>query len=328
MIILLIISVLGFSLLAANIKAVKPSESPIISLSAAVILLYLFAIFKSMNFGVYFVFALGLASWPFTLVFHRKNIKSYLKSIAEPGFVVFAALAVALYFICMPVVTGAWDEYSHWALIVRNMLMTGSLPQPGGAVLYITYPPATPLFQYMFMKVTGGPEGMMYYAQSLLVAAGIAAMLKGQNYKRPFVLLLSFVLPVLAVVKFSVHKHIQYLPGLSDGSNGGCGIHYVLQIGTQNIGCNKACARYVCFKPCSCKCHNVRNVCAVCNGRSTFIRKVFQKENHACSAPAGVGRPGHIVMADISQGYRDRSGAWRQYAPFSGRHGTAYCHIG
>ena len=212
MVILLIISILGLSLLAANIKAVRPSESPLISLSAAIILLYSFAIFGLLDFGAYFVLALGLAAYPLTLIYQRKNIKAFLKRLAGPGFAVFAALAVALYFICRPIVTGAWDEYSHWALIVRNMLMTGGLPRSGGAVLYITYPPATPLFQYMFMKAASCPEGMMYYAQSVLIAAALAAMLKGQSYRKPLTLLLSFVLPVLAVVKFSVHNIFNIFP--------------------------------------------------------------------------------------------------------------------
>ena len=212
MTLLLIISIIGISLLATNIKGVKPSESPLISLSIAIILLYLFAILGLLNFGIYFVFAVGFLSYILTAVLKRKNIKDYFKSLLEPGYIAFIVFVVLLYFICRPIVTGAWDEYSHWALIIKNMLMTGSLPEPGGAVIFITYPPATSLFQYMFIGIAGWLEGMLYYAQAILIASCVSAMLTGSTVKRPLLLALSVVLPILAIVKFSVHNIFNIFP--------------------------------------------------------------------------------------------------------------------
>ncbi len=212
MTILIIFSMLGISVLAVSFKNIKSSEASIISLSAVIIILYVFSIFGLLNFGVYFVLGLGLAAYPITLILNRKNLKAFFKELLEPGFVVFIFFAIMLYFICKPIVTGAWDEYSHWALVVRNMLFTGALPKPEGAVLYITYPPASTLFQYAFMKIAGGPEGMMYYAQAILIAASVSALLKGTSLKKTLVLVMAFVLPVLVIIKFSVHNIFNIFP--------------------------------------------------------------------------------------------------------------------
>ncbi|MCK5129370.1 MAG: hypothetical protein KAQ68_05945, partial [Clostridiales bacterium] len=136
----------------------------------------------------------------------RNSFKAYCKQLLQPGFLIFIFFIIILYPICKPIVTGAWDEYSHWALIVRNMIHTGALPKAGGAVSYLSYPPATALFQYLFMKLTGGSEGMMYYAQAILLASCFSVLLKGQSFKKPWYILLLIIMPLVVIIKFGGHN--------------------------------------------------------------------------------------------------------------------------
>lgn len=206
MIILLILSIIGITLLINCIKYIKPSESPLIACSLIIIYIYIFSLIGLLEIGAWSVMVLGLISLPISIIIKRKELKVFLHSLINPGYLLFIFILIILYPICRPIVTGAWDEYSHWALVVRNMLLTGHLPQLDGAVTYLSYPPATSLFQYLFMKISTGVEGMMYYAQAILIASCLSMLLKGQSFKKPLYLVMMIALPVLVMIKFSVHN--------------------------------------------------------------------------------------------------------------------------
>ncbi len=70
-----------------------------------------------------------------------------------------------------------YDNYSHWALIVKYMLLQGHLPVASDAIISFTsYPPATALFITQFVSWVGFSNGTMLVGQFLLIWAGLYAI--------------------------------------------------------------------------------------------------------------------------------------------------------
>jgi hypothetical protein len=62
------------------------------------------------------------------------------------------------------------------------------------------------------MKISNGTEGMMYYAQSILIASCLSMLLKGQSFKKQLYLIMMVVLPIVVMIKFSVHNIFNIFP--------------------------------------------------------------------------------------------------------------------
>lgn len=212
MVVLVILSLLGISMFVTQIKQIDASESPLLASCFIIMYVYLFSLVDFLAIGIYSIIIIGIISIPLSVVLQRKRLADYFKQFLNPGFILFVFLIIILYPICKPIVSGAWDEYSHWALIVKNILSTNSLPEAGGAVLYMSYPPAISLFQYLFMKLSSGSEGMMYYAQAILLASCFSALLKGQSFKKSFFILMAILIPLAVMIKFSVHNTFNIFP--------------------------------------------------------------------------------------------------------------------
>ncbi|WP_025023987.1 hypothetical protein [Companilactobacillus nodensis] len=70
-----------------------------------------------------------------------------------------------------------YDNYSHWALIVKFLLFQGHLPTAGDSLISFTsYPPATALFITQFVHWVGFSDGAMLLAQFLLIWASFYAI--------------------------------------------------------------------------------------------------------------------------------------------------------
>lgn len=67
-----------------------------------------------------------------------------------------------------------YDNYSHWALIIKYLLFQGHLPVAADTIISFTsYPPATALFITQFVSWVGFSDGAMLLGQFLLIWASI-----------------------------------------------------------------------------------------------------------------------------------------------------------
>lgn len=70
-----------------------------------------------------------------------------------------------------------YDNYSHWAIIVKYLLTQGHLPVAGDSIISFTsYPPATALWITEFVNWVGFSDGTMLVAQFLLIWASLYAL--------------------------------------------------------------------------------------------------------------------------------------------------------
>lgn len=86
----------------------------------------------------------------------------------------FALLCLALFLRYRNGLLVAYDDFSHWGMIVRRMLITNALPASGDSLIqFQSYPPGAACWLWYACRFLGGGDGMMLTAQAWLVLAAL-----------------------------------------------------------------------------------------------------------------------------------------------------------
>lgn len=113
--------------------------------------------------------------------------RSVWKEFATPG---FAFLALFALFVAAQVHDDALshnDDFNHWAVIARNMLLRDRFPDSSvTAIDFSSYPPGTAVFIYFVNRMTFGAysEGRLIFSQNLLVLFFLAPLFAPMRKKR------------------------------------------------------------------------------------------------------------------------------------------------
>lgn len=130
--------------------------------------LYLFGLFTILDIGVYV--AAGLITIFFVGVVIdsiRKKKGINLKNI--PILVLILSFVVVNVILLYSSQVDNWDEFSHWAIIVKRMFIDGNFGNLNGGVLFPGYPPATGIFHNFFLVLGGSyVEQWLYISMNIL----------------------------------------------------------------------------------------------------------------------------------------------------------------
>ena len=70
-----------------------------------------------------------------------------------------------------------YDNFSHWALVVKQMLITNAIPDAGSTLIdFKNYPLGTSSFLYFVCRAAGQSEGVMLVGQAMLIFACFYAL--------------------------------------------------------------------------------------------------------------------------------------------------------
>lgn len=138
------------------------------SILSIISLLYIFGLFTILNVGVYVTAGLILAFFIVVLIItiKRRNLNIEFKSLP---FILFCVIAIVQFFVLRNKYLSAWDEFSHWGTIVKQMFIFGNFGNIDMQVLFPGYPPATGVFHSFFMFLGNKfVEGYLYMSMNLL----------------------------------------------------------------------------------------------------------------------------------------------------------------
>lgn len=151
---------------------INPYLTWITGILVQIILLYIFAMLGWLKAGIWIVTTLGVLLLAARLVlgylgkvsFHYEGLHLF------DGWMIFLGFVMALVLYRSPLIH--YDNFSHWATIVKLMTYTGHLPTPSDTIISFTsYPPATALFITQFINFVGFSSGTMLVAQFALIWA-------------------------------------------------------------------------------------------------------------------------------------------------------------
>lgn len=90
-----------------------------------------------------------------------------------------------------------YDNFSHWAKIVKFLFLENRLPNGSDAIIEFTsYPPGSAVFIYHIVRVLGFSEGKMLIGQFLLIIASILGMftyVRDRKHLLPQIIMFAFV---------------------------------------------------------------------------------------------------------------------------------------
>lgn len=137
-----------------------------------IIVLYCFAMFDWLRIGIWTIIGSGC------LLFIARIISLFIGKgrLRYEGLHIFDLWMFILGIIMGNILYHSpliqYDNFSHWAVIVKFLTFTGHLPGTSDAIISFTsYPPAVALFMTEFVSLVGFSDGTMLVAQFILIWA-------------------------------------------------------------------------------------------------------------------------------------------------------------
>lgn len=167
---------------------------PTITISMPIIMMFV-GFFCNLDVSVGVIYALAFVSLVLALIKKKKDKTSLIEFFNNNKFVLIVYIIIAIYFIFVNYKRPAWgwDEFSHWARVVKNMNYTRHLNRSTDVYLsFPHYPPNVSLFLYFFDYQKVFNEWQLFYAQSLYTVTLVfpIAFYIGKNKSNLYKLLL------------------------------------------------------------------------------------------------------------------------------------------
>lgn len=183
----LILSFWGYFFLLHVPAKIKSWFVPVICMSGASLILYWGALADLLPQTADLLLTGGMAGFVcFAVFLIRGKIRfpkpDLFKVCFFAGAGVFAGLSL-----CMKLTH--YDNFSHWAVIVKYLLSADRLPGPGAEIVaFRDYPPGSSLFIYYICRYAGRAQGIMLLAQNSLILSCFYAIFGIIKEKRRFLL--------------------------------------------------------------------------------------------------------------------------------------------
>jgi len=203
MILLPVISFLGFCLTLTLAAGWAIEAMPLLTASGLIAALYLAALAGALAAAAKALLWTGLALFAGSAAFILYRRKAdFFSRVLTPGLALFAAAAAAAWLRMNGELFLEWDAFSHWGLVIKDMVLSGALPSADSAVAFKDYPPGATLFQYFMAAPSGFSEGNAFFAHSFLLLSAAAAFTTGFPWKKLLSAAAAFLLACLLLPVF------------------------------------------------------------------------------------------------------------------------------
>ena len=148
------------------------------SMCAHSLLLFAFGMFLPFSWCVSGLLVLDALAWLYA-VKRSGSVFGLLRVFKDPVWWLTALIVPVLYYACCNRRLMSYDEYSHWGLMIKNIVAFDALPRRGAGAAFVLYdyPPMGALFPAMVCRIFGYRDGMAYFGYELLLltlAAGLS----------------------------------------------------------------------------------------------------------------------------------------------------------
>ena len=171
-----LLSTAGYVAAARVYLNITPKASYIFSFSSLALLMYFAGLAGILPYAAYTFFGGGIALLALLAMQKKLTLAYNLSSInaINIAFVIgctaFIASLINTRFI-------HYDNFSHWAVVVKNMLVTDRIPDAASAIIdFKSYPLGSSSFLYYVCRIVGNGEGVMLVGQAMLLFACFYAM--------------------------------------------------------------------------------------------------------------------------------------------------------
>jgi len=184
----LLCSLSGYMMFTREKLKLQAEFTPVFVCSAIACIVYFCGLAGFLLPGSAAVLVAGVIQFFFFLIWMIRNrsFESFRLSLFQAGF------AVGSLFFFQLLLTSRlihYDNFSHWAIVVKQMLSTNAFPDASSALIdFKNYPLGSSSFLYFICRFAGNSQGIMLAAQGLLIFACFYAMFGVITEKKRFLL--------------------------------------------------------------------------------------------------------------------------------------------
>ena len=195
--ILLMLIILNSSCFFSNIFNKKIEQTLFFSIFSYILILFAFGIIGILKIGFISIMVLNFLAFIYNVYYGLKNKDKINKNFFTIGLILFLISYCFIVWQSLGRLATAWDEFSHWALVVKNMYGLDNLGiGTDSTVMIKDYLSGTSLFQYFCIKLCGEyKESMLYVGMDLIIVSLILPIFSKFDKKNNFIgFILYFVL--------------------------------------------------------------------------------------------------------------------------------------
>lgn len=206
--ILLIVSMIGYMQFVRKVMSIRWEFIPIFVFSAIACIVYFAGLAGQLFTGSIVVLVAGL------LLFRGRVIRALYQNKRGAGSLSFSLFQLSFLsgvFIFLIILFHTelthYDNFSHWAIVVKDMLSTNAFPTPDSDLIeFKNYPLGTSSFIYYICRFMGHTQPIMLLAQGLLIFSCFYAMFGIVSEKKRFLLyaFLGFGLSTLSFFNLTI----------------------------------------------------------------------------------------------------------------------------
>ena len=184
---LLILSFWGYFFLVYRFGRVREWFVPVVCMTGIGLALFWGGLAGDASLAANMVLAGGLAGFVVFFIFCiRRKVRLPGRNLCRSCFIVGAA---AFGILSLNLEMLHYDNFSHWAVIVKYLLSADRLPDADTVlVAFRNYPPGSSLFIYYVCRLAGHSRGMMLLAQNSMIFACFYAVFGIVKENRRFLL--------------------------------------------------------------------------------------------------------------------------------------------
>ncbi len=199
--VLLFLSFVGWGILSAHKFKLNQAVIPIFVFSGITAILFVAGLLNVMPLMVLILFlgGMGLSLYYFYLFIKKKGKVSLG---ITPSIVFFFLAVLFIVFALSGVIHTHYDDFSHWGLIIKEMLNVNGLPDGRTIISFTNYPPGSATFIYYVISIIGYSESYTFMAQGFLIAACLTTLFIFTSWNRPGSVLTAFA---AALALFSIN---------------------------------------------------------------------------------------------------------------------------
>lgn len=182
---LFMISMSGYIFFIQRKLKIQIEFIPIISIAGITLVLFMGGLLNILLVTTVFLFGIGiiLLIREFYINYTNNLLHPTFTKFITPGMIIFLVASLYFVYILKNQRLIHYDNFSHWALIVKNILMNNALPNFEDAIIsFNTYPPGSALYIYYFSKIVGTTEGLALIGQMFIVLTGLLALFSFSSF--------------------------------------------------------------------------------------------------------------------------------------------------
>ena len=179
---LTLIPLYGWALLLQRLAGLKPSTAFLHAVASVLLVLYAAGLAGVLWWGALAVHVGGTCVLAIELL--RRARGAPTDWVVPTPYGVLAVLAAVFFAIHGNDLYVFYDEYAHWGIFVKEMLaFDGFWPAETNA-MHPRYPPAAPLWQYLFNVFLPPKEGFAYFGQFVLLFAPLLVLWESIGWRQ------------------------------------------------------------------------------------------------------------------------------------------------